>query len=65
MIAKRGQAELRKTSKQVVVHRSVTISRTAPKVVDWLKALAAKPSSASSRQEMLYSMEQVRGCSGM
>jgi hypothetical protein len=36
-IAQRGQAELRKTSRQAVVQRSVTMSKTAPKVVDWLK----------------------------
>jgi hypothetical protein len=31
----------RKTRRQVVVQRSVTMSRTAPNFVDWLKARAA------------------------
>jgi len=60
-----GKAEARKTSRQEVVQRSVTMSRTAPKVVDWLYLLAAKPSRASRRQETLYKSEHVRGCSGI
>jgi hypothetical protein len=40
-IAHRGQAELRKTRRHAVVQRSVTMSSTAPKVVDWLKYRAA------------------------
>jgi hypothetical protein len=39
--AHRGQAELKKTRRQAVVQRSVTMSNTAPKVVDWLKYRAA------------------------
>lgn len=61
MMLQRGKAEARKTSKQEVVHRSVTMSKTAPKVVDWLYRRAAIPSAASRRQEMLYNPEHVRG----
>ena len=49
----RGHADARNTSKQAVVHLSVTMSNTAPNVVAWLYFLAAIPSRASSRQEML------------
>jgi hypothetical protein len=31
-----GHAEARNTKRQEVVQRSVTMSRTAPNVVDWL-----------------------------
>lgn len=60
-MAHRGQAELRNTSKHAVVQRSVTMSSTAPKVVDWLKYRAAYPSKASSKHETLYKREHVRG----
>lgn len=52
-MAHRGKAEDRKTSRHEVVQRSVTMSKTAPKRVDWLKARAAYPSRASSKHEML------------
>lgn len=61
----RGNAEARNTSRHDVVQRSVTMSSTAPKVVDWLYRRAASPSAASRMHEKLYSAEQVRGCSGM
>ena len=53
MMAQRGKADERKTSKQAVVQRSVTMSRTAPKRVLWSKCRAAKPSRASNKQEIL------------
>ena len=64
-IDQRGQAEARNTSKQAVVHRSVTMSRTVPNCVDCSKYRAAYPSRASKMQDMLYKSEQVRGWSGM
>lgn len=60
-----GNADARNTSKQEVVHRSVTISSTAPNFVDCSNFRAAQPSKASRRQEMLYSKKHVRGCNGM
>jgi hypothetical protein len=36
-IDQRGNAEARKTNRHAVVQRSVTMSSTAPKRVDWLK----------------------------
>jgi hypothetical protein len=36
-MAQRGKADDRKTRRQAVVHRSVTMSRTAPKRVDCSK----------------------------
>lgn len=65
MRAYRGQADAKKTSKQDVVQRSVTISNTAPNFVDCSKYRAAYPSSASRRQETLYKKEQVLGWRGM
>lgn len=50
MTASPGMASARNTSKQDVVQRSVTMSKTAPKRVDCRNARAAKPSRASSRQ---------------
>ncbi len=64
-MAHRGKAEAKNTSKHDVVHRSVTMSNTAPKVVPWLYRRAAMPSAASNMHEKLYRPEQVRGCSGM
>jgi hypothetical protein len=64
-MAQRGKAEDKKTRRQAVVQRSVTMSSTAPKRVACWNCRAAYPSRASRRQEMLYRAEQVRGCSGM
>lgn len=61
----RGKALAKKTSKHEVVQRSVTMSSTAPNFVDCSKWRAAIPSRASRRQEMLYAVAHVRGCSGM
>lgn len=60
-----GNALARNTNRQEVVQRSMTISSTAPKRVDCSNFLAAAPSAASRRQEMLYRREHVRGWSGM
>lgn len=48
-----GNADAKKTSRHEVVHRSVTMSSTAPNVVDWLYRRAAIPSAASKIQEKL------------
>jgi hypothetical protein len=64
-MAQRGHADERKTRRQAVVQRSVTMSKTAPNLVDCSKYRAAYPSSASRRQETLYRPEQVRGWRGM
>jgi hypothetical protein len=49
----RGKADARNTSRHEVVQRSVTISSTAPNVVDWLYRRAAMPSAASRIHEKL------------
>lgn len=65
MMLQRGKALARKTNKHEVVQRSVTMSSTAPNLVDCWYLRAATPSSASSKQEMLYRKEHVRGCRGI
>ncbi|EDN97820.1 hypothetical protein SS1G_12674 [Sclerotinia sclerotiorum 1980 UF-70] len=48
-----GNALARNTIRLEVVQRSITISRTAPKRVDWLNFRAAAPSAASRRQDVV------------
>lgn len=60
-----GYADERKQSRQPVVHRSVTMSSTAPNFVAWLNRRAAIPSNASSRHDTQYVTVHTLGCHGM